>query len=87
MVKLRRDCLKTKEFTFAYVCAPHAIHNLCMNLIKNLDGVKHVLKQILFMVKSIKSSHLLQQLFDKLCVVKYNKTYVMGYRILCHAAC
>ena len=46
MVKLRRDCLKTKEFAFAYGYAPHGIHNLCMNLINDFDGVKHVLRQI-----------------------------------------
>jgi hypothetical protein len=29
------------------------------------------------MVKTLKSSHLLQQLFDKLCLQKYKKTYVL----------
>lgn len=77
MMKLRRDCLTSNEFVFAYGCAPHAINNLCMDLIKLFPGVKVVLKQILFMVKTLKSSHLLQQLFDKLCVEKYKKTYVL----------
>jgi hypothetical protein len=77
MVKLRKDCLTTKEFVFAYGCAPHAIHNLCMDLIKHFPAVKLVLKQLLFMVKSLKSSHLLLQLFDKLCMEKYKKTYVL----------
>ncbi len=44
MVKVRKECLKTKEFTFTYDFVPHAIHNLCMDLIKNFLGVKHVLK-------------------------------------------
>jgi hypothetical protein len=77
MVKLRKDCIATKEFTFAYGCAPHAIHNLCMDLVKFFPGVKAVLKQILFMVKTLKSSHLLLALFDKLCLEKYKKTYVL----------
>jgi hypothetical protein len=77
MVKLHKECLKTKEFVFAYSCAPHAIHNLCMDLIKNFLGVKHILKQIVFMVKTLKSSHLLLQLFDKLCLEKFKKTYVL----------
>jgi hypothetical protein len=77
MVKLHKECLKTKEFAFAYSCAPHAIHNLCMDLIKNFLGVKHILKQIVFMVKTLKSSHLLLQLFDKLCLDKFKKTYVL----------
>jgi hypothetical protein len=76
MVKLRKECLKTKEFTFAYSYAPHVIHNLCMDLIKKFPRVKHVLKQIVFMVKTLKSSHLLLQLFNKLCLEKFKKTYV-----------
>jgi hypothetical protein len=58
-VKLHKECLKPKEFVFAYGYAPHPIHNLYMDLIKNFPGVKHVLKQIVFMVKTLKSSHLL----------------------------
>jgi hypothetical protein len=77
MVKLRKECLKTKDFAFAYGCVPHAIHNLCMDLIKNFLGVKHVLKQIVFMVKTLKLLHLLLQLFDKLCLEKFKKTYVL----------
>jgi len=77
MVKLRKDCLKTKEFTFAYGCAPHAIHNLYMDLIKNFPGVKRILKQILYMLKTLKSLHLLLQLFNKLCPKKFNQKYVL----------
>jgi hypothetical protein len=77
MSKLRRDCLESNEFMFAYGCAPHAIHNLCMDLVKHFAGVKLALKEVLFMVKTLKSSHLLLQLFDKLCLEKYKKTYVL----------
>ena len=61
MIKQRRDCLKTKEFAFAYGCAAHAIHNFYVDLIKNSDGLKHALKQILLMVKSVNLFHLFQQ--------------------------
>jgi hypothetical protein len=77
MIKLRKDCLKTQEFAFDYGCAPHAIHNRCMDLIKHFPGVKRVLKQILFMIKTWKSSHHLLQLFDKLSLEKFKKTYVL----------
>ena len=77
MLKLRKDCLASNEFVFAYGCAPHAIHNLCMDLIKRFSGVKLVLKQILYMVKTLTSSHLLLQLFDKFCDEKYKKTYTL----------
>jgi hypothetical protein len=77
MLKLRKDCIASNEFVFAYGCAPHAIHNLCMDLIKHFPGVKLVLKQVLYMVKTLRSSHLLLQLFDKLCQEKYKKTYVL----------
>ena len=59
-----------QEFVFVYGCAPHAIHNLCMDLIKKFTGAKRVLKQIVYMVKTLKSSHLLMQRFDKLCLEK-----------------
>jgi hypothetical protein len=74
MLKLRKDCLESNEFVFAYGCAPHAIHNLCMDLIKSFPGV---LKQILYMVKTLRLSHLLLQLFDKLCDEKYKETYTL----------
>lgn len=77
MSKLRRDCLASNEFMFAYGCAPHAIHNLCMDLVKHFAGIKLALKEVLFMVKTLKSSHLLLQLFDKLCIEKYKTTYVL----------
>jgi hypothetical protein len=79
MLKLRKDCLASNEFVFAYGSPPHAIHNLCMDLIKDFPGVKLVLKQILYMVKTLRSSHLLLQLFDKLYQeTKYKKrTYVL----------
>ena len=77
MSKLRRDCLESNEFMFAYGCAPHAIHNLCMDLVKHFAGVKQALKEVVFMVKALKSSHLLLQLFDKLCIEKYKTTYVL----------
>jgi hypothetical protein len=75
MVKLRKDCLATSEFLFVYGCPPHAIHNLCMDLIKDFPCVKHALKQILFMVKTLKSWHCLLQFFDQLCLEKFKKTY------------
>jgi hypothetical protein len=34
MVKLRKECFKSNKFMFTYGCAPHAIHNLCMDLCK-----------------------------------------------------
>jgi hypothetical protein len=77
MVKLRNDCLRTQGFAFAYGCAPHSIHNLCRDLIKHFPGVRRVLKHILFMVKTLKSSHLHLQLFDKMCLEKIKKTYVL----------
>ena len=77
MVKPRKSCLTTMKFAFVYGCAPHAIHNLCMDFIKHFNGVKRVLKQFLFMIKFLKSIHFLLQFFDKLCMEKYQKTYVL----------
>ena len=76
VLKLRKDCLTSNEFVFAYGCAPHAIHNLCMDLIKDFPGVQLIVKQIPYMVKML-LSHLLLELFDKLCMEKYKKTYTL----------
>ena len=73
MVKLRRDCLENAEFMFAFGCAPHALHNFVKDLLKSFPGIKKVLKRMMFMVKSLKSSHLLLALFDKLCLEKLKK--------------
>ncbi|DBA02205.1 TPA: hypothetical protein N0F65_004840, partial [Lagenidium giganteum] len=67
MVKLRNECLLYKAFVFAYGCAPHAIHNLCMDLAKHFTGIKPTLKKLVAMVKEVRSSHRLQQLFENLC--------------------
>jgi hypothetical protein len=75
MVKLRKDCTATKEFMFAYGCAPHEIYNLCMDLVKFFPGVKAALKQILFMLKTLKSSHPLLALF-KNCVWKNTRIHM-----------
>ena len=71
MVKLREECLKSNEFMFTYGCAPHVIHNLCMDFCKQFLGMNRDLKHILFMVKTLKPSHLLLTLFDKLSIEKY----------------
>jgi hypothetical protein len=34
MIKLRRLCIQDTEFLFAFSCSPHALHNLCMDLVK-----------------------------------------------------
>ena len=77
MVKLRKECLSTKEFVFAYRSAPHSIQNLCIDFIKNFPGVKLVLKNIYLMVNTLNSSYLLLQLCEKLCLEKLKKTYVL----------
>ena len=48
-----------------------------MDLVKLFAGVKLALKEVLYMVKTLKSSHLLLQLYDKLCIEKYKTTYTL----------
>jgi hypothetical protein len=47
MSNLWRDCLASNEFMFACGCAPPAVHNLCMDLVKHFAGVKLALKEVL----------------------------------------
>ncbi len=77
MIKLRRMCIQDTEFLFAFGCSPHALHNLCMDLVKEFPVVKLIVKQIVFLVKSVRKTHLIQQLFDKICKEKYGITLVL----------
>lgn len=54
MLKLQKECIASNELVFAYGCATHAFHNLCMDLIKHFPGVKLVLKQDLYIVKMLR---------------------------------
>ncbi|CAK9203904.1 unnamed protein product [Sphagnum troendelagicum] len=60
MIKLRRMCIQDTEFLFAFGCSPHALHNLCMDLVKEFPVVKLIVKQIIFLVKSVRKTYLIQ---------------------------
>jgi hypothetical protein len=77
MIKLRRLCIQDTEFLFAFGCSSHALHNLCMDLVKEFPVVKLIVKQIVFLVKSVHKTHLIQQLFDKICKEKYGITLML----------
>jgi hypothetical protein len=77
MVKLHRLCIQDDEFVFAFGCALHALHNMCMDLVKEFPGIKNIVKHMVFLVKTIRKTHLIQQLFDKLSKEKYGQTLVL----------
>ncbi len=77
MVKLHRLCIQDDEFVFAFGCALHALHNMCMDLVKEFSGIKNIVKHMVFLVKTIRKTHLIQQLFDKLSKEKYGQTLVL----------
>ena len=77
MVKLRKDCIATKEFTFAYGCAPHAIHNLCVDLV-TLSGPEGCFEADFVYGKTLKQENLRIDSF-------YEDT--MGNYLLCGTAC
>jgi len=74
MVKLRCLCIQNDEFVFAFGCA---LHNLCMDLVKEFPGIKNIVKHMVFLVKTIRKTHLIQQLFDKISKEKYGQTLVL----------
>jgi hypothetical protein len=53
MVKLRCLCMQDDEFVFAFFCALRALHNLCMDLVKEFPGIKNIVKHMVFLVKTI----------------------------------
>ncbi len=77
MIKLHCLCIQDTEFLFAFGCSSHALHNLCMNLVKEFSVVKLIVKQIVFLVKSVRKTHPIQQLFDKICKENYGITLVL----------
>jgi hypothetical protein len=77
MVKLRRLCIQDDEFVFAFGCALHTLHNLCMDLVKEFLGIKSIVKHMVFLVKTIRKTHLIQQLFEKISKEKYGQTLVL----------
>jgi hypothetical protein len=77
MIKLRCLCIQDTEFLFTFGCLSHAVHNMCMDLVKEFSIIKLIVKQIIFLVKSVIKTHLIQQLFDKICKEKYGITLVL----------
>jgi hypothetical protein len=48
-----------------------------MDLVKEFSGIKNIVKHMVFLVKTIRKTHLLQQLFDKISKEKYGQTMVL----------
>ncbi|CAK9230824.1 unnamed protein product [Sphagnum troendelagicum] len=70
MIKLRRLCIQDIEFLFVFDCSSHAPHNLCMDLVKEFLIVKLIVKQIVFLVKSVpflKGVAAVEVLFSAIC--------------------
>jgi hypothetical protein len=74
MTSLHSKALDTGLFTFSFGCAPHALHNLCMDYLKH-ESFKTTLSKHLYMVKEIKKVHLLSSMFDSLCQATLGKKY------------
>jgi hypothetical protein len=63
MVALHRRCMESKEFLFAFGCTPHALQNFCMDLIKKFEEPRLIVKNLILMVKGIRSVHMIFALF------------------------
>jgi uncharacterized membrane protein YwzB len=48
-----------------------------MDLVKEFPGIKNIVKHMVFLVKTIWKTHLIQQLFDKVSKEKYGQTLVL----------
>ncbi len=48
-----------------------------MDLVKEFPGIKNIVKHMVFLVKTIRKTHLIQQLFDKISKEKYGQTLVL----------
>jgi len=71
---LRKLAAEFNEFEFTFGCASHALHNLGMNWAKE-SGPKMAIKNAVFILHGVRSTHLIIALFDKLCMQKYGLIY------------
>ena len=69
-----RKVLASGVFTFAYGCAPHALNNLAMDIVK-FEGPKKILSMNVFIVNKINAVHLLKSAYNVLCREKLGKSY------------
>jgi hypothetical protein len=77
MKLLRKLCVQDGQFAFAFGCAPHALHNLCMDFVKGFPRIKEIVKLVVWLVRSIRKTHLILALFDKICLQRFGRTYVL----------
>ncbi|KAH6581426.1 hypothetical protein BASA61_009074 [Batrachochytrium salamandrivorans] len=73
---LPKMCVDSGHYTFEFGCSPHAMHNLCKDLLKMAEP-KSILGKVLVVVKGIRNVHLLTSMFDMLCIQKLNSSYVL----------
>lgn len=73
MIAVRKMLVADKNVLWAYGCAAHALNNFCEDLARACFSI--VLKEGLFLAKSIRGKHLLRKLFDTICEERLGCTY------------
>ena len=76
MTCLRQLAIRSKEFTFAFGCAAHGGHNLCMDWLKN-PIIKTIVSENVFIVNKINEMHLLNSMFDRVVLEKFGRPYAL----------
>jgi hypothetical protein len=76
MMSLRNKAVQSEQWSLAFGCASHGLHNLCKDLLK-FDKPKHILAQLVFVVEGRRNVHLLSAVFDRLCIQMLNKLHVL----------
>lgn len=75
MVRVRNELVEEKRVDWAYGCVAHALNNFCEDIGKLKFST--VLKEALFVSKTIRNKHLLRKLYEVLCEEKLGKPYAM----------
>lgn len=77
MALLRRKVLQVSNFTVAFGCIPHDLNNFILNISKKFKIPKVSVKEAVYLVKIIRSTHLFYSLYDTLCKKKFGIACVL----------
>lgn len=68
--------LHLPNFTIAFECTPHDLNNFTLFIFKNFDIPKACIKEFVYLVKIIRTTHHLSFLYVTLCKEKIEIAYV-----------
>jgi len=69
MILLRKILVERNVVAYAYGCGAHALNNFSLDVLQ-LPQFSKLIKEVLWVAKTVKNTHMLRNLFDVVCVEK-----------------